>query len=128
MHRRRPEDAIQRALFAHIKARGAKGLVAIHVPNGGFRRPVEAKILAGLGVTKGVPDVLLWHAGKSFALELKAEGNKATDSQIAMLDRLGEAGVATAVCHGIDQAVTCLESWRLLRGKCSDRAATLACP
>jgi hypothetical protein len=117
MRHRRPEDAIQRALFAHIKARGAKGLVAIHVPNGGFRRPIEAKILAGLGVTKGTPDVLLWHGGKAFALELKSEDGKATDSQIEMLNRLGAAGVATAVCHGIDQAVRCLESWRLLRGK-----------
>jgi hypothetical protein len=128
MRHRRPEDAIQRALFQHIRLRGVAGLVAIHVPNGGFRRPIEAKILAGLGVTKGVPDVLLWHDGKSYAIELKSEDGKATSSQIEMLNRLGEAGVATAVCHGIDQAVTCLESWRLLRGKCSDRAATLACP
>ena len=58
--RRRPEDAIQRAVFQHIKARGVAGLVAIHVPLGGYRKPVEAKILQGLGVTAGVPDVLLW--------------------------------------------------------------------
>jgi hypothetical protein len=117
MYRRRPEDTIERALFAHIEARGAKGLVAIHVPNGGFRRPAEAKILAGLGVTKGTPDVLLWHTGRSYAVELKSETGKVTDSQREMLNRLNEAGVTTAVCHGIDQAVTCLESWRLLRRK-----------
>ena len=64
MRRGRPEDVIQRAVFQHIRARGVPGLVAIHVPNGGYRRPVEAKILCGLGVTAGVPDVLLWYAGK----------------------------------------------------------------
>jgi hypothetical protein len=50
MHRRRPEDVIQRSLFAYIRARGVAGLVAIHVPMGGYRRPVEAKILQGLGL------------------------------------------------------------------------------
>ena len=58
MPRRRPEDSIQRAVFQHIKLRGVKGLVAVHVPNGGFRKPVEAKILRGLGVTAGTPDLL----------------------------------------------------------------------
>jgi hypothetical protein len=44
---RRPERAIQKAVFAHIPARGAKGLV--DYPAGGYRRPAEAKILVGLG-------------------------------------------------------------------------------
>jgi hypothetical protein len=52
LRRRRPEDAIQRAVFQHIKARGVAGLVAIHPANGGYRKPVEAKILAGLGVSR----------------------------------------------------------------------------
>jgi hypothetical protein len=56
--RSRPEDLIQRSVFQNIRARGVLGLVAIHPANGGYRKPVEAKILAGLGVTKGVPDVL----------------------------------------------------------------------
>ena len=33
-----------------------------------------------------------------------------------VLDRLGKAGVATAICHGIDNAVATLEDWQLLRG------------
>jgi hypothetical protein len=61
----RPEDQIQRAVFQHIRARGVAGLVAIHVPNGGYRRPVEAAIMKGLGVTAGAPDVLLWHDHKA---------------------------------------------------------------
>ena len=65
MRRRRPEDVIQRAVFQHIRARGVAGLVAIHVPNGGYRRPVEAAIMKGLGVTAGAPDVLLWHDHKA---------------------------------------------------------------
>jgi hypothetical protein len=86
--RARPEDQIQRALFQHIRIRGVAGLVAIHVPMGGFRRPVEAKILQGLGATKGVPDVLLWHAGKSYALELKSEDGRLSESQADFLRKL----------------------------------------
>jgi hypothetical protein len=65
----------------------------------------------------GTPDVLLWHDGKNFALELKSETGRVSTAQIEMLDRLSAAGVATAVCHGIDEAVMRLESWKLLRGR-----------
>jgi hypothetical protein len=115
--RRRPEDAIQRAVFQHIKARGVAGLVAIHPANGGYRKPVEAKILQGLGVTAGVPDVLLWHGGKAFAMELKSEAGCCSEAQLAMLNRLSEAGVYTCVCHGLDRAIAVLEDWQLLRGR-----------
>jgi hypothetical protein len=98
MRRRQPEQQIQRALFQHIRARGVDGLVAIHVPNGGYRRPVEARIMQGLGVTAGTPDLLIWHAGKSFAIELKSDSGRLSDAQVEMLTRLKDAGVATAVC------------------------------
>ena len=92
MRRRQPEQQAQRALFEHIRTRGVAGLVAIHVPKGGFRRSVEARILAGLGVmTAGVPDILLWHAAKAYAVELKTESCRVSDSQTAMLDRLSQA-------------------------------------
>jgi hypothetical protein len=116
MPRGRTEDGIQRSLFAHIRARGVKGLEAIHPANGGYRKPVEAKILQGLGFTAGTPDALLWHAGKSWAMELKSETGRVSIAQADMLARLAEAGVTTAVCRGIDEAVACLESWKLLRG------------
>jgi hypothetical protein len=35
------------------------GVFAFHVPNGGYRRPIEAKILQGLGVVPGVPDAAM---------------------------------------------------------------------
>jgi hypothetical protein len=54
-HRRRQEAAIQRAVFQHLRARAAPGVFAFHVPNGGYRKPVEAAIMKGLGVVAGVP-------------------------------------------------------------------------
>ena len=53
--RHRPQDAIQRAIVAHLTARAAPELWWRHVPNGGFR-PVEGGILKGLGLRKGAPE------------------------------------------------------------------------
>ena len=63
-----PESAIQRAVFQHLAACGCG--FAFHVPNGGWRSPVEAKIPRELGVQPGVPDLIVIKDGLPFALEL----------------------------------------------------------
>jgi hypothetical protein len=116
MTRRHPEDDIQRAVFQHIRARGVPGLFAFHVPNGGYRRPREAAILQGLGVLAGVTDVIAIHEGRVFGLELKAEGGRPTEKQLAAIAAMEEAGAFTAIAEGLDRALAVLESWGLLRG------------
>lgn len=64
-----------------------------------------------------MPDLLLWHAGESYALELKAEAGSASEAQRNMLGKLSAAGVHTAIAHGLDRALAVLESWQLLRGR-----------
>jgi hypothetical protein len=113
--RANPEQAIQKAVFQHIRARGVPGLVAFHVPNGGQRNPVEASIFKGLGVRAGVADIIAIHQGKIYALELKAEGGKATEAQIQFLGDVERAGAYTAIPRGLDAALATLESWGLLR-------------
>jgi len=117
VHRHRPEQVVHRAVVAHLNTRATPGVVYLHPANGGFRSKAEASIMTSLGVVRGAPDLLLWHAGKSYALELKADSGKLRESQVEMLRRLSEAGVATAVCHGLDEAIACLERWELLRAK-----------
>ena len=51
--RQRPEAAIQRAIFQHLRTRAAPGVFAFHCPNGGYRKPVEAAIMKGLGGVDG---------------------------------------------------------------------------
>jgi hypothetical protein len=115
--RARPEQIIQRAVFDHLRTRGAPGVFAFHPANGGYRKPVEAAILKGLGVVAGVPDVFIVHNGRCFAMELKAEGGRATDKQLACIAALREAGAFTCVVEGLDRALACLESWGLLCGR-----------
>jgi hypothetical protein len=73
--------------------------------------------LKGLGVQRGAPDLLLWHDNKAFALEIKAEDGRTSEAQLAMLERLSQAGCYTAVAHGVDRAVAILEAWELLKGR-----------
>jgi hypothetical protein len=117
-HQRRlsPESTIQSAVFAHLRARGAPGVFAFHPANGGYRKPIEAAILKGMGVRPGVPDVILIHGGHCFALELKSEGGRPTEIQLATIAAMKAAGAHTAVAVGLDAALAVLEGWGLLKG------------
>ena len=117
MTRRRPEQEIQRSVVDHLRCRGARGAVWWHVPNGGYRQPAEAKIMAGLGVRAGVADICAVHDSRFYALELKAPGGPSTAAQIAFRDEINAAGGFAAEAVGIDAALRCLESWGLLRGQ-----------
>ena len=117
MHRNRAEDRIQRAVFQHIRARGAPGVFAFHVPMGGYRKPREAAIMKGLGATAGIPDVIVLHASRFYALELKAEGGRPTEKQLIAVDKIREAGGFACIAEGLDRALKCLEMWGILQGK-----------
>lgn len=115
--RNRPEDQIQRAVLAHLRARGAPGLFAFHVPNGGKRRPIEAAIMKGLGVVAGVPDLIIIHKGKVFGPEIKTEEGKATEVQRATMEAMRRAGAECDVCYGLNATLKWLEGHGLLLGR-----------
>lgn len=110
------ENQIQRGVIQHLRARAAPGVFAFHVPNGGYRKPIEAAILKGLGVVAGTPDIFAIKGGHCFALELKAEGGRISDNQHATIARLKECGATCAVAFGLDKALIQLENWGLLKG------------
>lgn len=119
------EQAIQRAIFQHLKTRGAPGIFFFHCPNGGYRRRVEAAILKGVGVVRGIPDVIIVRPviagaflhGQTYALELKTDRGVLSDEQRDVLQLLKSAGAIVAVANGLDAAVRQLEDWGLLRGR-----------
>jgi hypothetical protein len=114
--RQRPEQALQRAVFAHLRQRAAPGVFAFHVPNGGYRKPVEAAIMKSLGVRAGVPDVIAIHQGRVYGLELKADGGRPTPKQLEAVAQMEAAGAYCCIAHGLDRALATLEQWGLLRG------------
>jgi hypothetical protein len=117
-HRRaRPEDAIQRAVTQHYRQRAAAGVFMFAVPNGGYRRPIEAAIMKATGTVAGVPDTIWIKDGQAYALELKAEGGKPTPKQVEAIAAMQVAGAITGVAVGIDEALRWLEERGLLRGQ-----------
>jgi hypothetical protein len=117
--RQQPEAQIQRAVIQHLQLRPAAGVFAFHVPNGGARRPIEAAILKSLGVTAGVPDLIIVKDGHTHCLELKSESGRLTAAQKATHDALRAAGASVAVADNLDAALQQLEEWQLLRGTVS---------
>lgn len=111
------ENEIQRAVFSHLRTRGAPGVFAFHPKNGGIhQRGRRRGINAGLGVVSGVPDVIAIHNGRVYGLELKTEAGKPSEDQLKVIARMDAAGAFCAVAYGLDRALACLEAWGLLRG------------
>jgi hypothetical protein len=117
--RAQPEAQIQHAVFQHLRMRGAPHVFAFHPANGGYRKPIEAAIMKGLGVVAGTPDVIAIKDGHVFALELKAAGGRPSPKQIETIAALEAAGAITAIAVGLDAAHARLEAWGLLRGRSS---------
>ena len=120
---RRLEQALQRAVLDHLRWRGMPGLFVFHYPPGGWRSSVEAAILKGLGVTPGVPDLLILHQGKLHALELKSARGRLTTIQAETQHRMRVAGALAATAIGIDEALERLEAWGLLRPNVANQFA-----
>ena len=104
-------------MFDHLRMRSAPGVYAFHVPNGGWRSHIEAAILKGLGVRAGVPDVIAVKDGRTYALEIKAPGGRLTVAQNAAHAALRAAGATVLTSYSLDDAISMLEEWGLLRGR-----------
>jgi VRR-NUC domain-containing protein len=111
------EQQIHRAIIRHLEARAAPNVFWFHIPNGGSRRPVEAKIFRSLGVVPGTPDLCFVKEGRAYFLELKAPGGRLSETQEGVLVALREAGAIATHSHGIDQALQILERWQVLQGR-----------
>ena len=114
-HPARSETQIQKAVIEHLGWRAVPNSFAFHVANGGWRTAVEGAILKGMGVVPGVPDIIIINNGRAFALELKTNTGRLTDIQRQTIETMQRAGATVAVAYGIDEAITQLENWQLLR-------------
>jgi hypothetical protein len=115
--RRSSETQIHRALCNHLRLRAKPDVLWLHVPNGEKRNKITGAKLKRLGVLPGAADLLLWHKGYSFALELKAPGGRLSESQLEFMARFNDAGGHSAWADSIDHALAVLEAWDLLIGR-----------
>jgi VRR-NUC domain-containing protein len=112
---RRPEQQFQRSVIGQLQWRARYDAWWTHIPNGGWRSPVEAAIFRSLGVRAGVPDLLIVSAGRPLFLELKAPGRKLSPAQIECHAALERAGGIIATADNIDDALAFLDRLRVLR-------------
>jgi hypothetical protein len=115
---KRTEQQIHVAVVEHLRMRGKRGLLFWHTPQGAhYSSRAQGGIMKGLGGLAGVSDLLLMHAGRFFALELKAPKGKPTGAQLAFLKAFWENGGHAEYADSLDGAIKTLENWGLLKGK-----------
>ena len=114
---KRNESSEQQALIVWCelnrnKYRGLDLLFAI--PNGGSRHKLEAFRLKKEGVKAGVPDLFLPVSKKGYNglfIEMKYGRNKLTEKQKEWIINLNLQGYKTAVCYGMEEAITVLKEY-----------------
>lgn len=108
--RAHPEQSLQRGVVTLLSV--ALGGVAwfSHFPSGGGGE-MRGKILKGMGLKPGVPDILIIDGGRCYWLELKAPKGTITDNQKQCHAALGRAGCGIAIIRSIDDVLPALKKW-----------------
>jgi hypothetical protein len=109
------EFQVHTAVVSHLRVRAKPDVLFLHCANGERRDARTAAKLKHMGVLAGAADLLLWHRGNSFALELKRPGGRLSDAQREFAARFADAGGHVAVAEGVDAALAALAGWGLLR-------------
>jgi hypothetical protein len=112
---RRPEEQLHRAVVQLLQVYQSRGLLTFcHVPNGGWRNPIEAAALKAMGTTPGVPDLLVWlPGGGHFQIELKAGSGRLSTHQAAWISRMTDMGVAVHIIRSLEGVEALLRAERV---------------
>lgn len=113
MKRKQPESRLQSAVYDYIR-RVHHDVLCFHVPNGGKRNAIEARIMKGMGVMPGVADLLIFWRGGHGAIELKAPESrgKQSEHQLTFEQLWKFYGGQYAVCKSIDDVDGALSRWK----------------
>jgi hypothetical protein len=101
------ESQIQIQIVKEIRRRG---ILPIHCPNEGYRTPSEAARLRAMGVSAGVPDLLLMTV-PPIAMEIKTPRGKLTDRQVQWLEALESKGWRCFVVRSLEDAIRVLDKF-----------------
>ena len=107
------ESAIQRAVVQHLQARARKNVCWFHVANNP-RNAIAGANLKKMGAVAGVADLIFLHQGEAFALELKTEDGRWSDSQKEFAERWQRARGYYGVAYGLDEALEWLKQQGLI--------------
>jgi hypothetical protein len=120
------EDATHRAIYRYLKAVLPHGWVVFHPPNGGSRHPIEAARMKGMGVTAGIPDLVILgcepvfddlpnsiKAPATYFIEVKSAKGRPSLPQLNMHDKLLDLGFDVGIARSIDDCRDLCRKWGL---------------
>jgi hypothetical protein len=118
------EHQLQRALYNHWRLKGTPNSTFIHLANEGKRSTAEGWRLKQIGLTPGLPDVLLRGdpdylergvMAEPFFLELKRPGVVATPERRLQLEGFVEKGWLVWTINSLDAALALLREHAVLK-------------
>src|SRR5271169_3936834 len=102
-----PEQMLQRQVADYLSwALGAPTIWTAHPSGGGGE--MRGKILKGMGLRPGWPDIEIIHEGRFYAIELKAKGGVVSDDQRTCHKAIRAAGGHVTTCWDFDAVRTVL--------------------
>jgi len=115
--RHQPEFEFHCAVADYLRAALPAIVRWFHVPNGEKRSLATAQRLKRMGVSPGVPDIIILHAGRTIWIELKSRKGKLSETQEGWREWLCDNGFAFYCCNTIDQVQASLKAHGIpLRG------------
>lgn len=108
-----PEAALQASLVKDLAMVLGRDTFFFAVPNGGKRNRTEAAIFAGQGVVPGMTDLVVFHGGRAFCMELKAPKGTTSTKQDDCHERIERAGVPVAIVRCLRDALDFLHAWKI---------------
>lgn len=111
----RPETALQRQIKAQLEAKGFRVVASANgAVLGGSRqsRAIQMNSLKGMGLCVGFPDITVYGGGRRIGhIEVKLEGEKQSEAQVACQGWLEAMGHSYAVCRSLLDLDETLAKW-----------------
>lgn len=115
---KRPEDVLHVAVAKFLTAVIARpgdanefGAVWFSIEGRGKRSLREGAANKARGVISGVPDIAIYHAGRAFFIELKAEKGVVSSSQYDLHHVLARAKIPVLIARDIPTIAKVLDTW-----------------
>lgn len=112
---RHPESQLQISCLRYFRYQYSNiARLIFSIPNGGYRRPIEAKIMKAEGAVSGTSDVIfLIPSGiySSLCIEFKAPGGKQTDLQKSWQELAEKHGNKYVIVRSFDAFRTEIQNY-----------------
>lgn len=96
------EQQLHRQVAQYLDAVLGDGTFWTTFPAGGGGR-TRGAILRGMGLREGMPDILVFHRGTAFGIELKSHAGGLSPAQIACHAELMAVGVDVVTCRSVEE-------------------------